>query len=58
MDHQGGRVLTVRKDSQNVEFEYESRLKKRICKQYTVAGLYDYWVKMYMNRRDRSGVKN
>ncbi len=58
VDQHGGQLLMVRKENQNVEFEYESKLKKNICKQYTVAGLYDYWVKMYLNRRDRSGKKN
>lgn len=57
VDQQGGQLLTVRKQNQTVDFEYKSRLKTNVCKQYTVAGLYDYWVKMYLKRGDRAGSK-
>ena len=57
VDQQGGELLTVRKQNQNVDFEYKSRLKTNVCKEYTVAGLYDYWVKMYLKRGDRASPK-
>jgi hypothetical protein len=28
--------------------------KKKLTEQFTVASLYDYWVKMYMRRKERS----
>ncbi len=58
VDQQRGQLLTVRRENQNVNFEYESRLKTKVCQQFTVPRLYDYWVKMYLHRRDRPGAQN
>ncbi|MEA2658375.1 MAG: hypothetical protein QOF64_966 [Candidatus Binatota bacterium] len=54
VDQKGGQVLAVKKDDQDVTIEYESALRKNIVEQFTVASLYDYWVKMYMHRKQRT----
>ena len=54
VDQKGGQVLAVKKDDQDVTIEYQSALRKNIVEQFTVASLYDYWVKMYMRRKQRS----
>ena len=54
VDQKGGQVLAVKKENQDVTIEYQSALKKKIVEQFTVASLYDYWVKMYMRRKQRS----
>ena len=54
VDQKGGQVLAVKKENQDVTIEYESALRKNIVEQFTVASLYDYWVKMYMRRKQRS----
>jgi hypothetical protein len=53
VDRKGGQLLTVLKDNQNIDFEYKSGLKTKVSQQFTVPALYDYWVKMYLNRRGR-----
>ena len=58
VDQKGGELLTVRKDDQNIEFEYRSELKVKVTQQFTVPTLYDYWVKMYLHRSGRPGPKN
>ena len=54
VDQKGGQVLAVKKEDQDVTIEYQSALRKTIVEQFTVASLYDYWVKMYMRRKQRS----
>ena len=54
VDQKGGQVLAVKKENQDVTIEYASALKKNIVEQFTLASLYDYWVKMYMRRKQRS----
>jgi hypothetical protein len=54
VDQKGGQVLAVKKEKQDVTIEYESALRKNIIEQFTLASLYDYWVKMYMRRKQRS----
>ena len=39
---------------QDITIEYESALKQNMTEKFTVATLYDYWVKMYLKRRQRS----
>ena len=56
VDQQGGHLLTVRKENLDIGFEYDSKLKGKVSQQFTVASLYDYWVKMYLNRQDRPGA--
>jgi hypothetical protein len=58
VDQQHGHLLTVRKENLDIGLEYDSKLKGKISQQFTVASLYDYWVKMYLNRHDRCGAKN
>jgi hypothetical protein len=53
VDQKQGRLLGVYKEGQDVRIEYESALKRNTTEQFTVASLYDYWVKMYLRRRER-----
>ena len=53
VDQKQGRLLGVTKDGQDISIEYESALKRDMTEKFTVASLYDYWVKMYLRRRDR-----
>ena len=54
VDQKEGRMLAVKKEDQNITIDYESAMKRKISEQFTVASLYDYWVKMYLKRRTRS----
>ena len=58
VDQKGGELLAVRKDDQNIEFEYRSELNVKVTQQFTVPALYDYWVKMYLHRSGRAGPNN
>jgi hypothetical protein len=51
VDQKGGRLLEVRKAAGEVTIEYESALRKKMTEQFTVASLYDYWVRMYLRRK-------
>jgi hypothetical protein len=51
VDQKGGRLLEVRKSFDDITIEYESALKKKMTEKFTVAGLYDFWVKMYLRRK-------
>ena len=53
VDQKQGRLLAVSKDGSEITIEYESALKRALTEKFTVASLYDYWVKMYLRRRDR-----
>ena len=53
VDQKQGRVLGVTIEGQDITVEYESALKKTLLEKFTVASLYDYWVKMYLRRRAR-----
>ena len=53
VDQKQGRLLAVAKDGQDIRIEYESALKRQMTEKFTVASLYDYWVKMYLRRRGR-----
>jgi hypothetical protein len=54
VDQKQGRLLAVVKEGQDISIEYESALKRALTEKFTVASLYDYWVKMYLRRRERS----
>jgi hypothetical protein len=58
IDQKQGRLIEVRKEDQNVQFEYELSSNARGCERFTVATLYDYWVKMYLNRSGRPAPKH
>jgi hypothetical protein len=53
VDQKQGRLLAVTKDGQDISIEYESVFKRATTEKFTVASLYDYWVKMYLRRRER-----
>jgi len=46
VDQKEARLMSVRKDEEKIEIEYESPLKGRVNEDFTVATLYEYWVKM------------
>jgi hypothetical protein len=54
VDQKQGRLMSVAKDGQDITIEYESALKRSLTEKFTVASLYDYWVKMYLRRRERT----
>jgi hypothetical protein len=54
VDQKQGRLIGVALAGQDITIEYESALKKVLNEKFTVATLYDYWVKMYLRRRERS----
>jgi hypothetical protein len=54
VDQKQGRLLGVSIEGQDITIEYESALKKALTEKFTVPSLYDYWVKMYLRRRERS----
>ena len=53
VDQKQGRLLGVTIEEQDIAIEYESVLKKTLLEKFTIASLYDYWVKMYLRRRSR-----
>jgi len=53
VDQKQGRLVGVNKKGQDITIEYESALKRNQTERFTVASLYDFWVKMYLRRRDR-----
>jgi len=54
VDQRGGRLAGVSKANEDITIEYDSATGRRVTEQFTVASLYDYWVKMYMRRKQRS----
>jgi hypothetical protein len=54
VDQKGGWLVAVTKVNQDITIEYDSALRKKMTEQFTVASLYDYWVKMYMRRKHRA----
>jgi hypothetical protein len=53
VDQKQARLMSVRKDEEKIEIEYESPLKGRVTEDFTVATLYEYWVRMYLKRSNR-----
>ena len=54
VDQKKGRLLGVTMEGQDVAIDYESALKQKTTEKHTAASLYDYWIKMYLRRRERS----
>jgi hypothetical protein len=54
VDQKQGRLLGVTMEDHEIAIEYESALKQKTTATHSVASLYDYWVKMYLHRRERS----
>ena len=53
VDQKQGRLTSVKMAGQDITIEYESALRQNLTEKFTVATLYDYWVKMYLKRRQR-----
>jgi hypothetical protein len=53
VDQKQGRLISVRKDGQKIEIQYESALEHRVNEEFTASSLYDYWVRMYLKRSNR-----
>ncbi|MBM2803724.1 MAG: hypothetical protein HW419_1617 [Deltaproteobacteria bacterium] len=54
VDQKQGKLLSVTKEGQDLTIEYESMSKQAMTETFTVSSLYDFWIKMYLRRRDRS----
>jgi len=54
VDQKQGRLTSVKMAGQEITIEYESALKQNLTEKFTVATLYDYWVKMYLKRSQRN----
>ena len=54
VDQKQGRLIGVTKEGQEIAVEYESVWQRNLREKFTVSSLYDYWVKMYLRRRERS----
>ena len=54
VDQKQGRLIRVTMEGQDITIEYDSALKRSLTEKFTVATLYDYWVKMYLRRRQRN----
>jgi hypothetical protein len=57
VDQKEGRLISIRKDEQSVEIQYDSALKRKITEVFTAPMLYDYWVRMYLKRSDRLDIE-
>lgn len=53
VDQKQGRLIGVTKEGQDIAIDYESALRGNTTEKFTVSSLYDYWVKMYLRRRER-----
>ncbi|HEX7229114.1 MAG TPA: hypothetical protein VF452_01880 [Candidatus Binatia bacterium] len=54
VDQKQGRLTSIKMVGQDITVDYESALRQNLTEKFTVATLYDYWVKMYLKRRQRS----
>ena len=54
IDQKEGQLLGVKKDGQNITVEYRTASNEDARQEFTIASLYDYWVKMYLKRRGRA----
>jgi hypothetical protein len=54
VDQKQGRLTSIKMAGQDITIEYDSALRQNLTEKFTVATLYDYWVKMYLKRRQRS----
>ena len=53
LDLKEGRLLAIKKTDETVTVEYQSYRNEKVSDQFTVASLYDFYVNMYLKRRDR-----
>lgn len=53
VDQKQGRLLSVSMDGQEIGVEYSSAAGSNHAQKFTVASLYDFWVRMYLRRRQR-----
>jgi hypothetical protein len=53
VDQKEARLMSIRKEEEKIEIEYESPLKGKVTEDFTVATLYEYWVRMYLKRSSR-----
>ncbi len=53
VEQKQGRFLAVIKEGQEIVIEYESVSKRNTVEKFTLSSLYDFWVKMYLRRRER-----
>jgi hypothetical protein len=53
VDQKQARLVSVRKDEEKIEIKYESPVKGTLTEDFTVATLYEYWVRMYLKRSNR-----
>jgi hypothetical protein len=51
IDQKDGQLLGIRKDEQNITIEYRSALNANVSQEFTIASLYDFWVRMYLRRK-------
>jgi len=54
VEQKQGRFISVTKEGQDIAIEYESAAGRNAVDKYTVSSLYDFWVKLYLRRRERS----
>ena len=50
IDQKRGRLLSVTKEAQLVTVEFTSSDGRKTAEEYTLAALYDFWVRMYKKR--------
>ena len=53
VDQKRATLLSIRKDEEKIEIEYELPPKGRVTEDFSVATLYEYWVRMYLKRSNR-----
>jgi hypothetical protein len=53
VEQKQGQFLAVIKEGQEIVIEYESVSKRNTVEKFTLSSLYDFWVKMYLRRRER-----
>lgn len=53
VDQKQARLVSVRKELQKIEVEYESAASRR-TEEFSVPSLYEFWVQMYLKRRNRT----
>lgn len=51
IDQKEAQLLGVSKDEQNITVEYRSSLNAKVSQEFTIASLYDFWVRMYLRRK-------
>lgn len=51
IDQKEGQLLGVSKEEQNITVEYRSSLNANVSQEFTIASLYDFWVRMYLRRK-------